>query len=1000
MKPRLSLTLSGLLLCSTALATQAAPMSDFQRFTSYPFMERSYREAKKDNWAEVERLTRHVLSRVPNNDEARSLLVEALAHQRRYKDAEAMAEQLGNGSEYADALQELRLTWIEQDPPAASQVEGWLASVDGTQRVQLWQAYSLSLAKFGGAGKALEWLNQLPPRDDGRVLRLARANFAEQLRNWQETIDQLQPLADKGQLPSIDWQRLANAYVQQVDEKGLEKLLQSAPSAEVANQTRLAMANRAIAVGHNQLAQRWLQKLPTEQLQQPEQRQQLWELAREGDDAPLVRRLSNELQRPCLETVDWLSRRDPDVAREQFKDCPASADPRAYAVLKQRLYGDPVQPPQPRTTAEWERRYRQSGDLAALEQATFLLLQQGHSERARTLLEQAYDRRHGRLTTSLLQRLGNIYARNDGPLNSERMLGLIPRVDANTRAQLLGRLAENGQCAAVRQAIPANPSEAGQYRALGRCAMPDHPGEAVVYYQAAERLGDGGNRLPLAYALEAAGDSEAAQPIWRNLPASAWTDNARLTAARGALNAGDADAARRYWDAAAHNSADDWALGAAIAQRQGDLQAALGFQRQALAHSPRADHYYAAASTAQLAGDSAQSTAWLAEAVRQAPNQPRYRADYGMRLAGSPDKAQRLQSIPYLEHATHDFPEDYRLGETLALRYDEVENSAAARRELRRVIDVEENLVDGDDDYGSLEARKYRQRRAHETLSRRDTITLASTWSPAGTSTNDKFLDNGERSGTSRRAQSQNVQLAMWDHALGEEPSRNGSTLSVYGRVLFGGQSRTDYAQSMGTGVGLRYKPLGQANLNLYSELYHQRQIDDDHYSGLSLGQLLSPSKVGGNWGDLRQHAESSNDLLLRATASFLDQGDWRNDWRVDEDDWNERFLYLDAAWWTRAGDHAWLSRYQQGHAWKLPGNSPQTLMPYGFVEFSSQDPGNDWRQDARAGVGVRWQWWFDDDRYNAYRGSLKVRAEYQQSLGGNLYKSANGVLLGAEMSF
>ncbi|MFZ5933988.1 phage receptor [Pseudomonas sp. HS6-2] len=1000
MKPRLSLTLSGLLLCSTALATQAAPMTEFQRFTSYPFMERSYREAKKDNWAEVERLTRHVLSRVPNNDEARTLLVEALAHQRRYKEAEAMAEQFGDDPEYANALLELRLTWIEQDPPAASQVEGWLASTDGTQRVRLWQAYSLSLAKFGGAGKALDWLNQLPPRDDGQVLRLARANFAEQLRNWKETIEQLQPLADKGQLPPKDWQRLANAYVQQVDEKGLEKLLQSAPSPEVANQTRLAMANRAIAVGHNQLAQRWLEKLPTEQLQQPEQRQQLWELAREGDDAPLVRQLSNELQRPCLETVDWLSRRDPEVAREQFKDCPASTDPRAYAVLKQRLYGDPVQPPQPRTAAEWEKRYRQDGDLAALEQATYLLLQQGHSERARTLLEQAYDRRQGRLTPSLLQRLGNIYARNDGPLNSQRMLGLIPRVDANTRAQLLGRLAENGQCDAVRRAIPANPSEAGQFRALGRCAMPDQPGEAVVYYQAAERLGDSGNRLPLAYALEAAGDSEAAMPIWRNLPASVWNDNARLTAARGALNAGDADAARRYWDGAAHNSADDWALGAAIAQRQGDLNAALGFQRQALAHDPRADHYYAAASTAQLAGDSEQSTAWLAEAVRLEPNQPRYRADYGMRLAGSPDKAQRRQSIPYLERASHDFPEDYRLGETLALRYDEAENSAAARRELRRVIDVEENLVDGDDEYGSLEARKYRQRRAHETLSRRDTITLASTWSPAGTSTNDKFLDNGERSGTSRRAQSQNVQLAMWDHALGEEPSRNGSTLSVYGRVLFGGQSRTDYAQSMGTGVGLRYKPLGQANLNLYAELYHQRQIDDDHYSGLSLGELLSPAKVGGNWGDLRHHAESSNDLLLRATASFLDQGDWRNDWRVDEDDWNERFLYLDAAWWTRAGDHAWLSRYQQGHAWKLPGNSPQTLMPYGFFEFSSQDPSNDWRQDARAGVGVRWQWWFDDDRYNAYRGSLKVRAEYQQSLGGNLYKSANGVLVGAEMTF
>jgi adsorption protein A len=1000
MKPRLSLTFAGLLLGSSALAAPTAPMTDFQRFTSYPFMERSYREAQKDNWAEVERLTRHVLKRVPNNNEARALLAESLAHQRRYQEAEAIAEDLDDNPEHADALLELRLTWIEQDPPPASQVEAWLAKSEGQHRVRLWQAYSVSLAKFGGAAKALEWLNHLPPGDDGMVLRLTRANFAEQLRNWGETIDQLQPLADKGELPADDWQRLANAYIQQVDEKNLNKLLASAPSQQAATRTRLAMADRAIAMGHNQQAERWLHSVPEDQLQRPEQRQQLWELAREGDDAPLVRRLSNELQRPCMETVDWLSHKDLALAREQLGQCQASDNPRAYAILRQRLYGDPPQPPQPRTPAQWEQRYRQTGDLAALEQATFMLLEQGQAERARQLLEQAYDRRQGRLSASLLQRLGNLYARNDGPMNSSRMLALVPRVDAATRGQLLGRLAESGQCDAVRRAIPTTPTEAGQFRALGRCAMPDQPGEAVVYYQAAERLGDHASRLPLAYALEASGDSTAALPIWNSLPASAWNDNARLTAARGALNAGDADAARRHWDAAGHHSADDWALGAAIAQRQGDLPQALAFQREALRHTPRADHYYAAAGTAQQAGDSAQSSAWLAEAVRLAPDQPRYRADYGMRLAGSTDKQQRRQSIPYLERATRDFPEDFRLGETLALRYDEVEDSAAARRELRRVLDVEQNLVDGDDEYGSLEARKYRQRRAHETLSRRDSITLASTWSPAGTSTNDKFLDTGQPNGTSRKARSQNVQIAMWDHALGEEPSRNGSTLSVYGRVLFGGQSRTDYAQSMGTGVGLRYKPLGQANLNLYAELYHQRQIDSDHYSGLSLGELLSPAKVGGNWGDLRHHAESSNDLLLRATASFLDQGRYRNDWRIDEDDWDERFLYLDAAWWTRAGDHAWLSRFQQGHAWKLPGNSPQSIMPYGFLEFASQDPSNDWRQDARAGVGVRWQWWFDDDRYNAYRGSLKVRAEYQQSLGGNLYMRANGMLVGVEMNF
>lgn len=1048
MNKRTPLALTGLLLCLSGLHADAAPMSDFDRFRSFPYMDRSYREARNNNWPEVERLTRHLLERVPNNDEARSLLIQALAHQNRYQEAEQLAEAQGKDS---DELLELRLLRIEQDPPDAATVERWMNDSQINQRIRLRQAYSLSLGKHGGPQKALDWLNQLRPAGDDNILRQSRANWAEQVGDWDETIQQLAPLAASGQLGGDDWQRLANAYVQRLDEAPLQALLAKAPSEEAARNVRLAMVDRAVAMGHEQQARRWLQALPEADRDQPQHRLQLLELARQSDDGALVRELSNDLQKPCLETAEWLSRNAPQQAREQLAQCRAEDDPKTWLILAQRLHADDLlqsqrlpQPwdsqrqqrlleiwkeegktrqvmdwlaAQPQTPAilqqraellegsgrgrdagtAWEKLYRQTGSLDALNQATYLMLNAGRKTEARTLLEQAYDRHQGRLSAPLLQRLAGLYSQTDTPLDSRRASALIPRVDPASRGLLLARLAESGQCDAVRAAIPGEPGEAGQLRALGRCAMPEHPGEAVVYYQAAERLDPAGSRLPLAYALEAAGDSAGAQRIFDSLPAREWTDNARLTAARSALNAGRAERAEQHWNSAAHPAADDWALGATIAERRGDLSLALERRRQALQHQPRAEHYYDASITAQKTGDLAQSTAWLAEAVRLAPEQPRYRADYGMRLAGDKDPAVRRQSIPYLQQATRSFPEDYRIGETLAWRYDEVEDSAAARKELRRVIDVEQDLVDGDDEYGSLEARKYRQRRAHEALSRRDTVTLASTWSPAGISTNDNFRasDNPQR-----RAQSQNVQMAMWDHALGEEPSRNGSTLSVYGRVLFGASGRSDYAQSMGTGVGLRYKPLGQANLNLYAELYHQRQIDDDHYDGLSLGQLLSPAKVGGNWKDLRSHADSSNDLLLRATASFFDQGDYRADWRVDEDDWNERFLYLDAAWWTRAGDHQWLSRYQQGHTWKLDTQSPQTLMPYGFVEFASQDPSNDWRQDLRAGVGLRWQWWFDDDKYNAYRGSLKVRTEYQQSLGGNLYERANGVLLGVELTF
>ncbi|MEE1923075.1 phage receptor [Pseudomonas sp. 148P] len=1049
MSTRLPLAATSLLLCLSGLQAVAAPMTDFERFRSYPYMDRSYREAKKDNWAEVERLTRYLLDRVPNNDEARALLIQAIAHQGRYQEAEAMAEAQGQDS---DVLLELRLARIEEDPPAADVVERWMNASQINQRIRLRQAYSLSLGKHYGPQRALDWLNQLRPGHDDNILRQSRATWAEQVGDWDETVQQLAPLAASGQLGADDWQRLANAYVQRLDDAPLQALLKQAPSEDAARKTRLAMLDRAVSMGHEQQARRWLQSLPEADRDQPQHREQLLELARQSEDGALVQELSNDLGKSCLDTAEWLSRNAPEHALEQLRECRAEDDPKTWLILAQRLHAaDLLQnqrlpapwdalrqqrllevwreegrddlvmawlAAQPQTpailqqraellqrsgrgsdaSAAWERLYRQTGSLTALDQATYLMLKAGRNDAARGLLEQAWDRHQGRLSASLLQRLAGLYSQTDAPLDARRISGLVPRVDAASRALLLARLAEAGQCDAVRAAIPGEPEEIGQLRALGRCAMPERPGEAVVYYQAAERLGDRSSRLPLAYALEAAGDSTGATRIFDTLPATEWTDNARLTAARSALNAGNAERAEQHWQAAGHPAADDWALGASIAQRRGDLPLALERQRQALQRQPRAGHYYDASILAQRNGDLAQSSAWLGEAVRLAPDNPRYRADYGMRLAGSQDKKQRRQSIAYLERATRDFPEDYRLGETLAWRYDEVENSAAARQELRRVLDVEQDLVDGDDEYGSLEARKYRQRRAHEALSRRDTVTLTSTWSPAGTSTNDTFRN--ERIDSQRRARSQNVQMAMWDHALGEEPSRNGSTLSVYGRVLFGAGGRSDYAQSMGTGVGLRYKPLGQANLNLYAELYHQRQIDDAHYDGLSLGQLFSPGKVGGNWRDLRSHAQSSNDLLLRATASFFDQGDYRADWRVDEDDWNERFLYLDAAWWTRAGDHQWLSRYQQGHTWKLDTRSPQTVMPYGFLEFGSQDPGNDWRQDLRAGVGLRWQWWFDDDRYNAYRGSLKVRSEYQQSLGGNLYERANGVLLGVELTF
>ncbi len=162
----------------------------------------------------------------------------------------------------------------------------------------------------------------------------------------------------------------------------------------------------------------------------------------------------------------------------------------------------------------------------------------------------------------------------------------------------------------------------------------------------------------------------------------------------------------------------------------------------------------------------------------------------------------------------------------------------------------------------------------------------------------------------------------------------------------------------------------------------------------------LNPIAVSDTLNDNVMQGSNTVDLLLRATFSTLDQGDYRNDWRVNEDVWNERSLYLDAAWWTRVDDYSWLSRLQQGRAYKLPFSGAQTLMPYGFAEFASQDSDSDWRQDLRSGIGMRWQLWYGDSKYNAYPSRVSVRTEYQWGLAGNLYQKANGWLLGIETNF
>lgn len=1003
-----SLTLATILLAGSVQAAESS--EDFERFLSYPYMERAYKAADNEDWNEAESLTRFLLERVPGEEQARRLLIQALAAQDRYPEALEQAQKLSDSAENRQLQHQLRMHLMTTTRPTDQTVNAWLADSQDPERRQIWQAFSLQLQEHRGADAALRWLGTVQSTE-AHATRRWRAAMAEEADRSLIVIESLQPVQQAGALSDTDWDRLAIAYTKTRDVSGIDALLESAPSAAAERRLRKMAAERFIAADQPELALQWLQPIADEPNLQQSDLGMLLELARQAEKPAMVEQLADRLDRPCLETVEWLSSRDEQSARAQLATCDRAQDPHRWMVLALRL--DAVDlladrplpgkwervrrsqlvdywrakgnesralawvqnlPPdnhtrrlraelmesagRPGAAEAWLAYYAHAGDPYGLEQATYLLMQQGSEQQAQDIIETELKSHPDRLSEVALERLATLYAQEDSVLDSGAIEPLLQRVDDRMKAGLLVRLADADRCKLVREYAPQIDRQADDYLALARCAEQAQPGTAAIYYRRAIEQGAQGVEKNLAYTLFAAGDSAAATEIWLKQDIAELDQTDLLAASRSALQAEQVDAARQFWSRTRGESTERYRLGAAIALASGDSETALELDRQALALDPQARHYYAASVSALAADEQKTSLQWLAESVQRDPDHPVYRVEYGLRLAASEEREKRLDAIPYLEMGAEDYPEDLDVVEALGYRYAEAGAAEAAQVWLRKAIDLSgEELFFEQDNPERLVQRQYDQRRTHEVLGREDSFTVASVWSP-----------NAVLGTLGQPASGQNYQIATWDHLLNR--NRYGQALAVYGRILTSGAERTSYFDTLGAGVGLRFKPFQQYNLNLYSELYNESSLEGEDDRGL--------------------------DLLLRASASFLDQGEYRNEWRPVEEHWFERLLFLDAAWFVAESEKQFTARYHHGYAFRLPLGSAQTLMPY----LTGQATALDEEQDFRAGLGLRWQYWFDDSLYNAYAKRATFRTEYQTGVGGNLYDEGDGWLFGLELAW
>jgi len=982
----------------SALAAQGNPLSEVQRFRSYPFIDKAYQALRNDEPVEAEKLARHVLDEIsPHVIEARVIVVQALDRQWRYEEALDMAASLPPGDQAA-LVQSLRLNWINQGDLSAAIVEGWLAeeadAADAAQREQMLRSYAQRLHELHGPVAALRWLQGRPASELTVTALLERAVFAEQAEQWMAVISDLEPLAADGVLPVDSWRRLGLAYVM-TDNDRLPAYLQSAPSNEDGVSVRLSAAERAIGQGQARQAKQLLLPLERAQALSMPQRALLLQAARDDGDVALAAELAVRLDRPCLESIEWLSVAAPQLAREALGDCSPATDPRHWLILAQRLEAEHAlmsailpepwntqrqdyllarwlprnefvkardwlqqQAPSPRRTArlaqiaqsigdksaaasEWREHYRATGELRSADLASFLWLQADRPAEARAFLTDVW-RRRGELPEPLLSRLVDLYVQAPD-LKVSQLDEFAKQLPPSARGRLYGALAAEGRCGVVAQLTVNAPTDVDELRALGVCSLPQQPGQAVVYLQLAAGAGDVQSRGQLAYALAAAGLPEDAYAQWNSMPADELDIEAHLALSRVALTLGRLDAAEQHWQDAQSLTSEGWRLGALISEGRGRDDEALERYRQAQALGEQPADYYQGAVVAFRAGREELGMQWLRRATELAPENGLFLQEYGMRLAAAATPVERAQAVAPLSKAARLLPESTDLAQALAFRLIETGEREEARAQLRRSIDL--LPVEA-----SAEAQRFAARRQHESLERRNRLSLATSWSP-----------DGVRRSAGQRRNDEFSHGVLLDHPL-DGPLAN--RLSAYGRIMASGKDG-DALDTVGGGVGLRYMPFQSINLNLYGEFFREDKRVAD------------------------------NDLMLRASASFLDQGEYRNDWRVDQNHWPERSLYLDAAWWVDESERLLVTRFTRGHAFKLPTSSAQTLSPYLVGQGTEQDR----QQDLRVGAGLRWQLWFDDDRYNAYRRRLSMSVEYQQALGGNLYERANGLQIGIELA-
>ncbi|MBB6183962.1 NfrA family protein [Oleiagrimonas soli] len=591
------------------------------------------------------------------------------------------------------------------------------------------------------------------------------------------------------------------------------------------------------------------------------------------------------------------------------------------------------------------------GGAASLDVSSYRLLEAGAEAQAATLLMESYPFAGTADPDPLFARLAVLAASHPEAFGvSERVRLRTPLQDAQRHAGQLRVWVALHDCEGLRAAMGGLDGEAPAmaWRALADCYRATQPGLAQHAYAQAHRLqGDADSARALAYQAFAAQDMATAMSVWRALPPEQLRDEDLLAAATTALEAGHREEARTWLQAyAAREGAVDavndryWWL---VARAEPETSSvAVDALRKAIAIRPDAAYYVALADVQERRGEDEAALRALLQAQAMTPQDAvlARRIGYAHLQRGAVGPA-----IEQFERARASMPGDDTLIRQLMYLNQARGDRMAARHYAALAIDRFDAEQSDAQDIAQSQQR-FALRRLHEDLGRRWSVDadliLGDTTSSAA---------NPIAPGVSYRSYFQAEAQYRLDDAWRNE--RAGG-LSAYARVFAGSGRSGDVwpTHAPMLGVGLHWKPWRAHNAVL--SLEQQAPLDN--------------------------HPDTRGDTMARFSYSTAFRDRYNQDWRPATRWWATQNLYLDLAHYLRSSQTAVTADYRVSLHRRLAAG--QTLEPYAHAQFNGLDRahGAGFGRDVRVGVGVRWNVWYGESRYDAYRHRFSIGVEVQHA--------------------